>query len=58
MRIVPRTGKNNQLQIGFAGKLDSHFFVDIKILLAPNDGNGRFEPVQIGLKIVLVPGEV
>jgi hypothetical protein len=58
MRVVPKTGKNNEFQIGFVGELNPHFLFDIKIFLTPNDRNGRFELVQIGLKIVLVPGEV
>ena len=58
MRIVPQAGKNNELDLGFISELNSHLFVDIKIFLTPNDGGGRFEPVQIGLKIVLVPSEM
>ena len=58
MRIVPKTGKNKELYIGSIGELNSHVFLDIEIFLTPNDGNWRFEPVQIGLKIVLIPGEV
>jgi hypothetical protein len=55
---VPKTGKDKELYIGSIGELNSHVFLDIEIFLTPNDGNGRFEPVQIGLKIVLIPGEV
>jgi hypothetical protein len=58
MWIVPKTGKFNEHSMGSIGELNSHVFLDIEILFTPNHGHRRFEPVQIRLKIVLVPGEV
>ena len=55
---MPDAGKNSERYFGFIGELDAHFFVDVKIFLSPNDGDRRFEPVQIRLEIVLVPREM
>mgnify|MGYP003579303300 CR=1 FL=1 len=58
MRVVPDTGKNIDCQFRFLGELNAHLFLYVKVLLAPDDFNGRLEFLQIGFEQILVSGEV
>ena len=58
VRVVPNARKKREFGLDPFGELDSHFFPDVEILLAPHHLHQGFELGQLRLEVVLVPREV
>lgn len=51
---VPDAGKEREFRIDPFGKLDSHFFLDIRVFLTQTTFTAVCEPAEIRLDVILV----
>lgn len=55
---MTNAGQDIDFCTDLASELDAHLAADIDVLLAPDHFHGRFQPVEVGLQVMLVAGEI